>query len=110
MKSRTEETPCQSIGATEAAMSTLTLPESRAALPSEPTSRFTPWQVWGGILLAPFLLVFLVFVLYPVGYGLFLPPHPVSYVKVYEDPVFAPSVVNPLGFLVVGINIQMIIA
>jgi len=110
MKSRTEETPCQSIGATEAAMSTLTLPESRAALPSEPTSRFTPWQVWGVILLVPYLLVFLVFVLYPVGYGLFLARHPVSYVKLYEDPIFARSVVNTLVFLIVGINIKMIIA
>ncbi len=91
-------------------MSTLTLPESRAALPSEPTSRFTPWQVWGVILLVPYLLVFLVFVLYPVGYGLFLARHPVSYVKLYEDPIFARSVVNTLVFLIVGINIKMIIA
>ncbi len=91
-------------------MSTLTLPESRTALPSEPTSRFTPWQVWGVILLVPYLLVFLVFVLYPVGYGLFLARHPVSYVKLYEDPIFARSVVNTLVFLIVGINIKMIIA
>jgi multiple sugar transport system permease protein len=91
-------------------MSTLTLPESRAALPSEPTSRFTPWQVWGVILLVPYIVVFLVFVLYPVGYGLFLARHPVSYVKLYEDPIFARSVVNTLVFLIVGINIKMIIA
>src|SRR5229473_2689723 len=110
MKSRTEETPCQSIGATEAAMSTLTLPESRTALPSEPTSRFTPWQVWGVILLVPYLLVFLVFVLYPVGYGLFLARHPVSYIKLYDDPIFARSVVNTLIFLIVGINIKMAVA
>jgi multiple sugar transport system permease protein len=98
------------IGATEAAMSSVVLPDSRAALPSEPTSRFTPWQVWGIILLVPYLLVFLVFVLYPVGYGLFLARHPVSYVKLYEDPIFARSVVNTLVFLIVGINIKMIIA
>jgi multiple sugar transport system permease protein len=91
-------------------MSSLALPESRAALPGEPASRFTPWQVWGVILLVPYILVFLVFVLYPVGYGLFLARHPVSYIKLYEDPIFARSVVNTLVFLIVGINIKMIIA
>src|SRR5882672_3649474 len=88
-------------------MSTLALPETQSVLPS---SRFTPWQVWGVILIAPYLLVFLVFVLYPVGYGLFLARHPVSYVKLYEDPIFARAVVNTLVFLIVGINIKMIVA
>jgi multiple sugar transport system permease protein len=88
-------------------MSTIALPEAQSALP---TGRFTPWQVWGVILLVPYLLVFLVFVLYPVGYGLFLARHPESYVKLYDDPIFARSVVNTLVFLIVGINIKMIIA
>ncbi len=88
-------------------MSTLAVREGQVALPS---SRFTPWQVWGVILLAPYVLVFLVFVLYPVGYGLFLARHPASYVKLYDDPIFARAVVNTLFFLIVGINIKMIIA
>ncbi len=88
-------------------MSTLAVREGQVALP---TSRFTPWQVWGVILLAPYVLVFLVFVLYPVGYGLFLARHPASYVKLYDDPIFARAVVNTLFFLIVGINIKMIIA
>src|SRR5260221_9410118 len=74
------------------------------------TSRFTPWQVWDVILLVPYVLVFIVFVLYPVGYGLFLARHPVSYVKLYDDPIFARSVVNTLIFLIVGINIKMAVA
>src|SRR5260221_13029059 len=89
-------------------MSTVALPQT-PALPGG-TSRFTPWQVWGVILLVPYVLVFLVFVLYPVGYGLFLARHPVSYVKLYDDPIFARSVVNPLIFLIVGINIKMAVA
>jgi multiple sugar transport system permease protein len=106
-ESRIEETPCRSIGATEAAMSTLALPETQAVLPA---SRFTPFQTWGVILIAPYVLVFLVFVLYPVGYGLFLARHPESYVKLYNDPIFARSVVNTLVFLIVGINAKMIVA
>jgi multiple sugar transport system permease protein len=88
-------------------MATLALPETQSVLPA---SRFSPWQVWGVVLLVPYLLVFLVFVLYPVGYGLFLARHPESYVKLYEDPIFVRSVVNTLVFLIVGINIKMIIA
>jgi multiple sugar transport system permease protein len=72
--------------------------------------RLTPWQVWGLILVTPYLLVFLVFVLYPVIYGLWLARHPASYVRLFDDPVFLRSVANTAVFLVVGINIKMAIA
>ena len=62
------------------------------------------------VLIAPYVLVFLVFVLYPVCYGLWLARHPESYVKLYNDPVFARSVVNTLVFLIIGINLKMAIA
>ena len=62
------------------------------------------------ILIAPYVLVFLVFVVYPVGYGLWLARHPESYVKLVDDPIFARSVVNTLVFLVVGINLKMMVA
>jgi multiple sugar transport system permease protein len=68
------------------------------------------WQFWGRMLVLPYVLVFLVFVLYPVGYGLWLARHPQSYVKLFEDPIFFRSVVNTLVFLVVAINIKMVIA
>ena len=68
------------------------------------------WQFWGRMLVLPYLLVFLVFVLYPVGYGLWLARHPASYVKLFDDPIFFRSVVNTIIFLVVAINIKMVIA
>jgi len=68
------------------------------------------WQFWGRMFVLPYVLVFLVFVLYPVGYGLWLARHPQSYVKLFEDPIFFSSVVNTLVFLVVAINIKMVIA
>ena len=67
-------------------------------------------QFWGLLFLAPYILVFLVFVIYPVGYGLWIARHPESYVKLVEDPVFARSVVNTLVFVIAGINIKMMIA
>ena len=68
------------------------------------------WQFWGRVLVLPYILVFLVFVLYPVGYGLWLARHPSSYEKLFEDPIFFRTVVNTLVFLVVAINVKMVIA
>ena len=70
----------------------------------------SPWQRWGIILISPYVLVFLVFVLFPVGYGLWLARHPVSYERLFEDPIFVRSVINTLVFVVVGINLKMIVA
>jgi multiple sugar transport system permease protein len=92
-------------------MPTLALPEGQA-LPTAHAARrrLTSWQLWGLILLVPYLVVFLLFVLYPVGYGLWLARHPQSYVELAEDPIFFRSVANTLVFLIVGINIKMMIA
>jgi multiple sugar transport system permease protein len=70
----------------------------------------TPWQVWGIMLILPYLFVFLVFVLYPVGYGLWLARDPQTYVKLFHDPIFPRSIVNTLAFLLLGINLKMAIA
>ena len=74
------------------------------------SARLTPQQVWGIVLLAPYLLVFLAFVVYPVGYGLWLARQPSSYVTLFHDPIFARAAVNTLIFLVIGINLKMLIA
>src|ERR1700676_349973 len=89
----------------------ITLSASDHAAPSPPLSaRLTPPQVWGIVLLTPYLLVFLAFVVYPVGYGLWLARAPSNYVALYHDPIFARAAVNTLIFLVIGINIKMLIA
>src|SRR5712691_9350021 len=67
-------------------------------------------QFWGVVLVAPYVLVFLVFVLYPVCYGFWIARHPASYVNLFDDPIFARSVVNTLVFLIVGINLKMAVA
>src|SRR5207302_10669983 len=68
------------------------------------------WQTWGAILIAPYVLVFLVFVLYPVSYGLWLARHPGSYATLFDDPVFARTVVNTIVFLVIGVNLKFVLA
>src|SRR5476651_1455456 len=92
-------------------MATMTLRTPDDTVPRGPWSaRLSTPQVWGIVLLAPYVLVFLAFVLYPVGYGLWLARHPASYVALYNDPIFARAAVNTLIFLLVGINIKMLIA
>ena len=80
------------------------------AMPKSARKPMSSWQFWGAVMVIPYLLVFVVFVLYPVGYGLWLARHPSSYVRLFEDPIFFRSVINTIVFLVVGINIKMIIA
>ena len=85
---------------------------SQSAIATLPAVRkpLSSWEFWGRMLVAPYLIIFAVFVLYPVLYGLWLARHPESYIKLVEDPIFARTVVNTLIFLVVGINIKMVIA
>src|SRR6201997_2875204 len=72
--------------------------------------RLSTPQVWGILLVAPYLLVFLAFVVYPVCYGLWLARAPQNYVALYNDPIFARAAINTLIFLLIGINIKMLIA
>jgi multiple sugar transport system permease protein len=87
-----------------------TLPVDSAA--PAPTRRraTTSWQFWGRVLIVPYLVIFVVFVLYPVGYGLWLARHPESYVQLVNDPIFFRTAINTLVFLVVAINLKMIVA
>lgn len=90
-------------------MTTVTLNQSAALRP--PTrSWLTPWQAWGVILIAPYILVFLFFVLYPIAYGFWVARDPQTYVHLFEDPIFARTMVNTIIFLIVGINLKMFIA
>ncbi|HSV59932.1 MAG TPA: sugar ABC transporter permease [Variovorax sp.] len=90
---------------------------SSAALDAAPTapgrgasSGLGRWEFWGRVMILPYLIVFLVFVLYPVGYGLWLARHPQSYVHLAQDPIFFRSVVNTVVFLIVAINVKMLVA
>lgn len=81
----------------------------QGALPPE-TKKSNAWVFWGRALVVPYLLIFLVFVLYPVGYGLWIARHPESYVKLFDDPIFFRTAINTVLFLVVAINVKMAVA
>jgi multiple sugar transport system permease protein len=92
-------------------MSTVAITAPSREAPAAPAGRAWPAaQLWGVVLVAPYVLVFLVFVLYPVCYGFWIARHPESYVHLFDDPIFARSVANTLVFLIVGINLKMAVA
>jgi multiple sugar transport system permease protein len=80
------------------------------AQPQRVKRSISQWEFWGRIFVIPYLLVFIVLVLFPVGYGLWLARNPESYVKLFSDPIFFRTVVNTLIFLIVAINLKMAIA
>jgi multiple sugar transport system permease protein len=91
-------------------MSTVAITATTQAPAASPGKSWTSAQFWGVVLVAPYVLVFLVFVLYPVCYGFWIARRPESYVHLFDDPIFARSVVNTLVFLLVGINLKMAVA
>ncbi|MEI8264487.1 MAG: sugar ABC transporter permease [Betaproteobacteria bacterium] len=75
-----------------------------------PTKPLSTWEFWGRVLVVPYLIVLVVFVVYPVCYGLWLARDPQSYVKLAEDPIFFRTAVNTIVFLVIAINLKMVVA
>ncbi len=88
-------------------MSAIAIPHPASPAPRKPWSA---WQTWGVLMLTPYILVFLIFVLYPVSYGLWLARHPSSYVTLFDDPVFFRTVVNTVVFLLVAVNLKFVLA
>src|SRR5262245_6671749 len=91
-------------------MTSVALPRVEPVPAGPEKARVSPWQKWGMILISPYVLVFIIFVMYPVGYGLWLARHPASYENLFDDPIFARSVINTIVFVIVGINVKMMIA
>jgi multiple sugar transport system permease protein len=79
------------------------------ALPA-PAKALSTWDWWGRALVLPYLILFVVFVLYPVGYGLWLARDPGNYVKLAEDPIFFRTAINTVVFLLVAVNLKMVVA
>ena len=90
-------------------MSTITIDQVSPSAGSA-SKGMTSWERWGMILVIPYLLIFLVFVIYPVGYGLWLAREPQTYVRLFADPIFFRTVVNSIVFIIVSVNLKMIVA
>jgi multiple sugar transport system permease protein len=90
---------------------TATALAGEAVAATQPARRWlSKSSAWGVAMLAPYMIIFAAFVLYPIAYGLWLARHPATYVELANDPIFLRSVVNTIVFLAVAINVKMFLA
>jgi multiple sugar transport system permease protein len=62
---------------------------------------------WALAFLIPYAAVFLLFVVYPVGYGVWLGHRPESYRALFSDPIYLETLENTAVYLVVAVNLHL---
>jgi multiple sugar transport system permease protein len=65
---------------------------------------------WGLAFIAPYLAVFLAFVVHPYAYALWMAAEPSLYADLIDDRLFLPTLVNTLLFVGLGVNLKMFLA
>ncbi|QDO96011.1 sugar ABC transporter permease [Ferrovibrio terrae] len=78
--------------------------------PSRRSGRMSAEATWGLIMLIPYIAIFLTFVLYPVGYGLYLGTEIKAYRRIFDDPIFLRTLANTVIFLGLAVNIKLMLA
>ena len=71
---------------------------------------WSPETTWGAIMVAPYILLFLAFVVWPVAYGVWLGADPQAYRTLLADPIYLGTAWNTAVFLGVGINLKLFLA
>jgi multiple sugar transport system permease protein len=66
--------------------------------------------LWALAFVIPYIAVFVVFVAYPIAYGLWMGHSPALYKELWADPVYVNTIVNTLIYLAVGVNVKMFLA
>jgi multiple sugar transport system permease protein len=89
------------------AVTTVALPSRTAA----PRAKGLSLEAgWGIIFVIPYVVFFLIFVVWPVLYGLWLGSDPASYRVLFSDPIFNRTAFNTLAFLAFAINLKLFLA
>jgi multiple sugar transport system permease protein len=65
---------------------------------------------WAIAFVLPYAAVFLVFVVYPFGYAVWMAARPSLYAELIADRLYAPALVNTLLFVGLGVNVKMFLA
>jgi multiple sugar transport system permease protein len=81
-------------------------------------SRRPPWRftlqgsdnAWAVAFVVPYAAVFLLFVLYPVVYGLWMGSNPQLYSMLFGDPLYLRTAINTLALVAIGVNVAMFMA
>jgi multiple sugar transport system permease protein len=67
-------------------------------------------RYWAVAFAAPYVAVFLIFVVYPIGYGLWLGSNLSSYRSLFEDPIYPRTIINTIVYLLFGVNLKLALA
>ena len=65
---------------------------------------------WAIAFALPYTAIFLLFVVYPIGYGVWMGSDIALYKELYADPRYLTAVVNTLLYVGIGVNIKMFLA
>ena len=65
---------------------------------------------WALAFLVPYATIFLAFVVWPIGYGLWMAGRPSLYTELLDDPLYLRTVVNTVLFVGLGVNLMMFAA
>src|SRR5512140_476215 len=91
-----------------------TIDSPTAATRTTPLARrrgtFGADKLWALAFATPYVAIFVAFVIYPIGYGLWLGSDPASYRALFGDPVYPRTVVNTLLYLLFGVNLKLLLA
>jgi multiple sugar transport system permease protein len=65
---------------------------------------------WGVAIVLPYVVFFLIFVVWPVVYGAWIGSDPASYAELFSDPIFSRTALNTVVFLALAINLKLFLA
>jgi multiple sugar transport system permease protein len=66
--------------------------------------------LWAIAFALPYAAVFLAFVVYPIGYGIWMGSDVALYQELFSDPRYLTTVVNTLLYVGIGVNLKMFLA
>jgi multiple sugar transport system permease protein len=65
---------------------------------------------WSIAFVVPYAALFIAFVIYPVGYGLWMGSDPALYAELLADPRYLRAAINTVLFVGFAVNVQMVLA
>src|SRR5215475_12406376 len=66
--------------------------------------------VWAVAFALPYIAIFLAFVVYPIGFGIWMGSDPALYRELFADPIYVRTAINTVVYVGVTINVKMLLA
>ncbi len=86
-------------------------------VPVRPRARYAQWAgltradaIWALAFLVPYFLTFLLFVIYPIAYGIWMGGRADLYTQLFSDPIYQETALNTFIYVMVGVNLRMFLA